>query len=257
MNAIQAEWLKLKNASILWVSFIAFGIAPVMGAVFILIMRDPEALANAGALSLKIEAMGIKPDWNAYLGLLTQAIGVGGVLVFGFVASWVFGREYTDGTAKDLLSLPSSRTRILNAKFIIYVFWCLTLVISNLLTGLILGWLLQLPLMETDQTLRQLTIYFNTTFLTVIIGTPIAFFALRGRGYLAPLGFVALTLVIAQIIAASGYGAYFPWAVPGLYSGISPEYRESLNALSFVIVFFTGIIGYLTTIFYWKYTDQQ
>lgn len=256
MNALQAEWLKLKNSPIVWVSFIAFALAPVMGAVFILIMRDPEALANAGALSLKMEAMGIKPDWNAYLGILTQAIGVGGVLIFGFVARWVFGREYTDGTAKDLLSLPSSRTRILNAKFFIYALWCIALVISNLLIGLIPGWLLQLPGMEADQIMNQLTIYFNTTFLTIIIGTTIAFFALKGRGYLAPLGFVALTLVIAQIIAATGYGAYFPWAVPGLYSGISPEYRDSINAMSLGIVLITGITGYLSTIFYWKHTDQ-
>jgi ABC-type transport system involved in multi-copper enzyme maturation permease subunit len=257
MNVLLAELMKLKNASIVWVSLIAFALAPIMGAVFLLIMRDPEALANAGSLSLKIEAMGIKPDWNAYLGILTQAIGVGGVLIFGFVASWIFGREYSDGTAKDLLSLPSSRSSILNSKFIIYAIWCIGLCISNLLIGLILGYFLQLPSLNMTEIWNHLAIYFNTSFLTIFIGTPIAFFALKGKGYLTPLGFVALTLVIAQIIAASGFGAFFPWAVPGLYSGISQEYRESLHALSFVIVFFTGLIGYLATIFYWKYSDQQ
>ncbi|MBK7428746.1 MAG: ABC transporter permease [Saprospiraceae bacterium] len=257
MNVLYAELIKLKNANIVWLSFIAFGLAPVMGAVFILIMRDPDALANAGALSLKIEAMGIKPDWNAYLGILTQAIGVGGVLVFGFVASWIFGREYTDGTVKDLLSLPSSRSSILNAKFIIYIFWCVGLCISNLLTGLILGYFLQFPSLNMTETLNHLAIYFNTAFLTIIIGTPIAFFALRGKGYMGALGFVALTLVIAQIIGASGYGSFFPWAVPGLYSGISQEYKASLNAFSYGIVFLTGLIGYIATIFYWRYADQQ
>lgn len=257
MKVIHTELIKLKNANIVWVSLIAFALAPFMGAVFILIMRDPAALANDGALSLKIEAMGIKPDWNAYLGILTQAIGVGGVLVFGFVASWIFGREYSDGTVKDLLSLPSSRTSILNAKFIIYAFWSIGLCISNLLIGLILGYFLQLPSLDMIEIFNHLVIYINTTLLTIFLGTPIAFFALRGKGYLAPLGFVALTLVMAQIIAASGYGAYFPWAVPGLYSGVSPEYRESINVISYAIVFFTGIIGYFATIFYWKYSDQQ
>lgn len=257
MNVIHAELIKLKNANIVWVSLIAFSLAPIMGAVFLMIMRDPEALEKAGALSLKIEAMGIRPDWNAYLGILTQAIGVGGVLVFGFVASWIFGREYSDGTAKDLLSLPSSRIGILNAKFLLYAIWCLVLSASNLLIGFILGFLLQLPTIPFTEILYHLSIYVNTALLTIIIGTPIAFFALRGRGYLAPLGFVALTLVVAQIVAATGYGAWFPWAVPGLYSGISPEYRGSLNSLSFGMVFLTGIIGYLATLFYWKYSDQH
>ena len=52
--------------------------------------------------------MNFSADWNSYFGILTQSIGVGGVLIFGFVASWIFGREYSDGTAKDLLALPTS-----------------------------------------------------------------------------------------------------------------------------------------------------
>ncbi|MBK7811136.1 MAG: ABC transporter permease [Saprospiraceae bacterium] len=60
--------------------------------------------------------MNMEASWKSYIDLLTQAVGVGGVLAFGFVASWLFGREYPDGTAKDLLSLPTSRTKILECK---------------------------------------------------------------------------------------------------------------------------------------------
>lgn len=257
IQALKAELIKNKYSNILWVTFIAFSLAPIMGGVFMLIMLNPEAMAKAGGLSTKAQAMNFSANWNSYFGILTQAIGVGGVLVFGFVASWIFGREYSDGTAKDLLSLPTSRTKILNAKFIVYIIWCFALAISNLLIGLLIGTILQLPSMDMNLVSGHLTNYLATTVMTVLIGTPIAFFAIWGKGYLAPLGFVALTLVFAQIIAATGYGYYFPWSVPGLFSGAGGEYKSQLNLVSYSILLLTSIVGYLATVTFWKYADQM
>lgn len=254
--ALKAEFLKNRHSRIVWISFIAFSLAPVMGAVFILMMRDPGAMAKAGALNTKIQLMGFEANWFAYLEILKQAIGVGGILIFGFVASWVFGREYSDGTVKDLLALPTSRTKILNAKFILYVIWCTALAVSNLLIGFVLGAALQIPAAGAGQVYTQLADYFITTFLTILLGSPVAFFAIWGKGYLAPLGFVALVLVFAQVVAATGYGYYFPWSVPGLYSGAGGEFRAQLNNLSYTILLLTSLADYLLTVYYWKYADQ-
>ena len=256
IRAFLAELIKIKYSNILWATFIAFGLAPVMGAVFILIVQDSEALTKAGGLAVKAKAMNFQANWRSYFDILTQAVGVGGVLVFGFVASWIFGREYSDGTAKDLLSLPTSRTKILNAKFILYALWCLLLALSNLSIALLLGTLLDLRGMGTDLVIQSLTDYFITTLLTVLSGVPIAFFALWGKGYLAPLGFVALTLVFAQVIAATGYGAYFPWSIPGLYSGAGGEYKMLLDHFSYGILIMTGIAGYVASVTYWNKADQ-
>ncbi len=255
-QALKAELLKNRYSAILWITFIAFALAPIMGGVFMLIMRNPDALAKAGGLSAKVQVLNFTADWHSYFGILAQAIGVGGVLVFGFVASWIFGREYSDGTAKDLLALPTSRTKILNAKFAVYLLWCFTLAVSNLVLGLLIGVLLQLPPIDADLVYTHLVAYFLTAVLTVIIGTPIAFFAIWGKGYLSPLGFVALTLVFAQVIAATGYGYYFPWSVPGLYSGAGGAYKAQLNLVSYFILALTSIAGYVATIMYWKYSDQ-
>lgn len=84
-----------------------------------LIVRNSAALAKAGSLNSKIQMMQVTADWNSYFGILTQAVGVGGILIFGFVASWILGRDYSEGTAKDLLSLPVSRVMIVNAKLIV------------------------------------------------------------------------------------------------------------------------------------------
>jgi ABC-type transport system involved in multi-copper enzyme maturation permease subunit len=256
LHALVAEFIKNKSSPIVWVTLIAFSLGPVMGGVFMIILGNPQAMAKAGGLSAKAQAMDLSANWHSYWGILTQAIGVGGVLVFGFVASWIFGREYSDGTAKDLLALPTSRTTILNAKFILYLFWCVALTLSNLFIGTIIGTMLHLPSMSMHSIATHLTDYFVTTVLTVMLGSPIAFFALWGKGYLAPLGFVALTLVLAQVIAATGYGSYFPWSIPGLFSGAGGEYKAQLNNTSYLILLLTTITGYLTTVTYWTKADQ-
>jgi len=240
----------------MWVTFIAFALAPVMGGVFMLIMESPDAMAQASGLNKKIQMMNLTADWSSYFSVLTQAIGVGGVLVFGFVASWIFGREYSEGTAKDLLSLPTSRVMILNAKFIVYTAWCCLLVISNLLVGMLISATLQFKPTGMEMVFSFLRDYFATAILTIPLGTPIAFFAIWGKGYLAPLGFVSLTLVFAQVIAATGYGNYFPWSIPGLFSVAGGGYKESLDLMSYVSLLVTMVIGYLATVMYWKYGDQ-
>jgi len=254
--ALKAEFLKIRHANVIWVTFAAFAIAPVMGGVFILILQNPEALEKASLLNTKAAALDFTADWRSYLSLLTQAVGVGGIIVFGFVASWIFGREYSDGTAKDLLALPVSRTKIIHGKFLVYGLWCFALAISNLLVGVLIGLALQIESSGQFAILGFLASYLLTTLMTCALTTPVALLALWGRGYLAPLGFVVFVLVIAQIVGATGVGYYFPWSVPGLYSGVGGEYKEQLNMWSYVISFLTSLAGYWGTIFYWEKSDQ-
>lgn len=256
INACIAELLKNRRSRITWATFIAFALAPLMGGIFMLIMKNPEAVAKSSMLKSKADMVSFHAEWPSYMSLLNQAMGVGGILVFGFVASWLFGREYVEGTAKDLLALPGSRSRIVHAKFIIYTIWCAALAFSNLLIGILVGLALQLPGMSSIFQGTLFTDYLLTTLFTLLPGTPIAFFALSGRGYLAPLGAVALTLVLSQIIAATGYGNYFPWAIPGLYSGAGGEYKEMLNAGSYGILALTCIGGYAATLWWWGNADQ-
>jgi len=257
-QAIKAEFLKNKHANIRWVTVIVFAIAPIFGGVFMLLIQGDGHEALSGVLKTKTEVMEIEATWQSFLGILTQAVGVGGVLIFGFVTSWLFGREYSDGTAKDLLALPISRIKILNAKFIYYLTWCLGLAISNLIIGLVIGFALQLDGWSFFLFIESMEIYFMTALLIILLNTPIAFFALWGKGYLAPLGVVALLLVFSQILGAMGMGIYFPWSVPGIYSGMAgKEFKMQLNETSFMILILTSSFGYISTLLWWKYSDQK
>lgn len=257
VDAIIAEIHKNKHSKIVWVTFIAISLAPLFGGIFMYLMKGNGYDGLSGAFKSKAQMMSFEANWSSYLGLLSQAIGVGGILIFGFIASWLFGREYSEGTAKDLLSLPVSRAKILNAKFIYYFTWCIAVALWNLLLGLLIGFIIQVPVWSTEIFLFNLKIYCITTILVILLNTPVALLAVAGRGYLIPLGLVAVMLVLAQILGALGIGSYFPWAVPGIYSGSGGEALKSqLNVMSYLILLITSFAGYAGTILWWKYADQ-
>ena len=70
------------------------------------------------------------------------------------------------------------------------------------------------------------------------------------------MGFVILTLALAQIVAVAGWGAFLPWAVAGLCSSIAGPQGEQANALSFALVMLTAAVGLLATFAWWQYADQ-
>jgi ABC-2 type transport system permease protein len=253
-RAFLSELLKLKHLSILWITFIAFALIPIMGGVITFLIQNPELIPKSSILSIKISMLSTPINWVSYLSLyLSQGAGVAGIIVFGFVASYLFGREYSDHTYRDLLSLPISRAKILN----IYIIWCLGLVISDLIIAFIIGKMLNLSGLEYRVIFENIKIYFVTALLTIALGTWISFFALWGKGYLSPIGFLVVILMLAQFIPYLGWGHYFPWSIPGIYCGAAgEEFKNRLNEWSYWSLFFTCILGYLLTISWWKYTDQ-
>jgi ABC-2 type transport system permease protein len=219
------------------------------------VMQNPQFAEQESILSTKAEAMIVSADWNGIFLIITQGMGVGGIIIFGFLVSWIFGREYSENTIKDLLSLPMPKTKIINAKFIVYVLWAISLGIVNLILGIIIGLLLQFNGFENYEILNLIKTYFLTMAMTILLGTPIAFFSMLGKGYLAPLGIVVLTVVFSQIIGALGLGEFFPWAVPALYSGMTGN--VDLKPISYILLIVASIIGYCITVLYWKNTDHS
>ena len=255
MAALYAELLKMKKSKVLPGTFAGFSLAPIMGALFVIVLRNATMAAANGALQAKAAATGFSPDWPSFLNLLGQATGVGGIIIFGFVASWVFGREFSDHTAKDLLVLPVPRMVIVTAKMLVILIWSTALVGFILLLGLLFGALLHLPGWSMQHLTGSLWQLVLITGQVILLCTPVTFVASAGRGYLAPMAFVIASVVLAQIIGALGFGAFFPWAVPAIYSKLVGA-QTILTPVSYIIVVGTGLAGLAATLFWWKYADQ-
>ena len=80
--------------------------------------------------------------------------------------------------------------------------------ISNLLIGILIGMLLQIaPLVNISISAVPWN-YLIATVLAMLVRTPVAFVALRGRGDLATLGLVALVLRLASSRAPTEFGLF-------------------------------------------------
>ncbi len=255
-EAIWVELLKAHRSKMPLLTVLAFSLAPFAGGFFMIVMKDPNLARRLGIISAKAQIMAGTADWPTYLGLLTQAIAVGGIILFSFISSWVFGREYSDQTIKDLLALPTPRFVIVLAKFIVVTLWSAGLTGVIYLIGLGVGTAMTLPSTSAEILWQNTTTLAMTAGLTMALAPPIAFFASAGRGYLPPMGAAIVAVILAQIIAATGWGEYFPWSIPALYAGVAgPEYAQ-LGIVSYVIVIFTGLIGMFGTFVWWEWADQ-
>jgi ABC-2 type transport system permease protein len=258
-NLLQAVWvevLKVRRSKMPLFTALALAMAPFAGGFFMLVMKDPELAQRMGMVSAKAQIVAGSADWPTYFGLLAQAVAVGGIIVFSMIASWVFGREYSDRTVKDLLALPTPRWSIVVAKFVVAGVWGVLLALLIYLLGLLVGTLVGLP-PTTNQVMVQgsLTIA-GAAGLTILLITPVAFFAGIGRGYLAPMGAAIFLVVLAQIVAAAGWGEFFPWAIPALHAGMAGPRDAHMGISSYILVVATSLLGIVATLLWWEQADQ-
>jgi len=256
-NLSDMIWIELRKAirsrMPLWTAlgslFMPLGIA-----FLIFLARNPELSRELGLVSAKANLVAYSAtDWPTYLGLFGQIIAAGGFFFYVMTISWVFGREFADGTLKDMLAVPVQRSSILLAKFTVAAAWSAAMTIIIFIFGLVMGAIIQLPGGSLSVILQGSTVAAITACLVIAVILPFALFASVGRGYLLPMGVAILTLIMANMMTIAGWGEYFPWAVPGLYT----QGKSPLTPISYWIVFLTGLAGMLGTYLWWKYADQN
>ena len=227
---------------------------PLAIAFLIFVSRNPDISKQLGLISAKANLLAYATtDWPAYLALFGQVVAAVGFILFVMVISWVFGREFADGTVKDLLAVPVSRSTILMAKFAVFAVWSAALTMIILIVGLLMGAIIQLPNGSIGVIFQGSAALVISACLAILVVTPFALCASVGRGYLMPIGVAVLTLMATNLAVIAGWGEYFPWAVPGL----NAQGKSSLAPISYGIVILTGLAGMLATYLWWKYADQS
>jgi ABC-2 type transport system permease protein len=249
-QAIWVETLKARRSRMPLLTALGFLLIPLGLGFFMIVLKDPELALRVGLISTKAHMLAGAADWPTYLGLLAQS-GVGGILLFPLIGGWVFGREFSDRTAKDLLALPTSRSAIVLAKFIVFALWSTGLFAVVYLAGLAVGTAVGFPPAPAQVFLQAGTTLAVTAMLTLAVAPPVVFFASAGHGYLPPIGVAILTMIFAQLIQAAGWGEYFPWSIPGVYAQ-----GGELGMVSYVIAALTCLAGLAATFIWWELADQ-
>lgn len=252
--AWHAEWVKLSRSRVPWLTVLAVTVGAGAGGLFMFISLHPGQARDLGLLAAKAQLAMLAPAWDSYLGLLAQIAAVGGLLIFGMVMVWVFGREFADRTAKDLLALPTSRSRVVAAKFAVAASWCLLLTGYLVVIGMGVGLWLRIPGGAGPVLAAGITRIVVSAALTIGLCTVFGLAASAGRGYLPGIGVMFGALFTAQIVAALGYGPWYPFSVPALHAGLTGE--DTPSAFGYAMVGAVAAASVWATARWWQHADH-
>ena len=261
LSAFWAEALKARRSKVSLLTAAGFLILPVIGGLFMFILKDPERARTMGLIGAKAQLLtGGVANWPAYLEFLSLGTAGGGAILFAFITAWVFGREFSDHTAKELLALPTPREIIVGAKFVLTALWILGLTLFIFVIGLGIGTAVGIPGWSLELAWTSFWSLMTTALLTFMLMPFVALFASAGRGYLPPLGWAFFTLAFAQIAGMMGWGDWVPWSVPGLFSlmfsVVYGQRAEQIGMHSYILVLLTFIVGIAATFAWWRSADQ-
>ncbi|GAA1835052.1 ABC transporter permease [Agromyces salentinus] len=239
-TAIAVEARKARGARVmLWITVALLG---GLGALTVG-MRLGAASGDAQVLA-KLGPLADVEGWAGLVGVVVQITAAGGLLAFGVALSWIFGREFADGTVTGLFALPVRRSAIAIAKLVVFLGWAVG--VAVLATSVIAAVGLLLGYADTDAAgAAELVRVPVLVLLTALIATPAALAASLGRGLLPGIAATVGTIVLAQVMAVIGVGEWVPFVTPALWaiapSTVSPA--ALVAVLSVPLVF-----GALTTL---------
>lgn len=255
-SALWAEILKMRRSKVPLFTAIGFSFAPLVGGLFMIILKDPGQAQSMGLISAKAQlAVGVA-EWATLFNLLAQATAVGGMIIFSVFTAWVFGREFSDHTAKELLALPTWRETIIGAKFVVVAAWTFILTLLCYFLGLLIGQLVDIPGWSAGLLRSASVDILGAGFLTILLLPFVAYFASAGKGYLPSFGWTILTVALAQIVIITGWGDWFPWSVPALFSGAAGPRANLLGSYSYILLILASAVGVFLTFSWWRNADQ-
>ena len=255
-QVLATELLKLRRSKVTWLTLAALSLGPLAIALMMWIVREPGRAAQLGLLGTKANLSGLTATWPAYFSMLTMVVGMGGMLLLAFIVAYIFGREYTEGTAKNLLALPVGRHWFVLAKLVVAAVWWAVLVAAVLAEGFVLGAALGLPGYSTTLAVTAIQDALLAAAIAYLLVPVVAWIAMLGRGYLPPLGFALAMLLLGNVFSHTGWAAWFPWSIVPQFIGAIGKPATSVAAGSIVVVALTFLAGIAATIAQLRWADN-
>jgi ABC-2 type transport system permease protein len=177
------------------------------------------AAAHSGneQLAAKFGPLAAEGGWPGVLAVAVQVTAAAGLLAFGVGLSWMYGREFAEGTITGLFGLPVARPTLALAKLIVYLMWtvstavALTVVVAVTATAVTR----RLPDAAEQATLARLL---GLAVMTAALPIPAAWAATLGRGLLPAIATTIGLIAVTQIVVMTGEAGWFPLAAPALWA---------------------------------------
>jgi ABC-2 type transport system permease protein len=254
-QVLASEFLKLRRCKVTWFTLAGLSLGPLGIALFMWIVREPARAASLGLLGTKANLSGLEATWASYASALTLIVGIGGMLLLSFIVAYIFGREYVEGTEKNLLSLPVGRHWIVIAKLIVAAAWWATLVVAVVAESLVIGVLLGLPGFSAGMAVSVVQNALLAASISLLFVPVVAWITTVGRGYMPPLAFAITMMALGNLFGKTGWAEWFPWSIVPLMIGMVGQPVDGLPASSYVMLAFTFVAGIAATIAQVRYAD--
>jgi ABC-2 type transport system permease protein len=242
LRVVSTEFLKLRRTRITWVLGLLYAIGPLMLGLMMVVLNNPELGQRLGLVTAKAQLTIGSADWPTYL-MIVGFLFVGGMIVMGIEQAFVFGREYAEGTAKNMLTLPLGRGVFVAAKLTVTAVWFIIMAALVYGEAIVIGLLIGLPGFQADMLAANAVQAARLCLQVLLLSSVPAWIAVATRGYLAPLGLSILFLLVGDLFAHTGWGPWFPWAIPLMSAGAAGPDAPVPGAGSLLVLVLTFTAG--------------
>ncbi len=246
VRALTAELTKLKRASLpLW-SVVTVLLAPVMSNIFAYAQDSGESQLS----------------WPEFFKLGAMTMGTWwGILLFGLITAFVFGREYAEGVSPNMLTAPARREYFVLAKFAVLSVWVFVLAILSLVAQGLAAFAMGLDGFAWVEVWPVVGDVLTVALLILLTQPLIAFVAIASRGVFAPMILSAAGFLTGMLGGIAGWGDWLPWAMPtvvgGTLFGLIIPIETRLTAGSWAIAAGLAVIGIAATLVWTNRADSR
>lgn len=231
LSFVYNEWLKVRRSIVFWVVAAVFAALPLL----IGLLKEPGAA------------------WEIYYSDILDSMASLLVVGFAFTSAWVFGREYTDKTIKDLIVKPIPKAYSVLAKFIVITFWNTLIALFTFAMITAAGALIGANGGSLSTIFEVFGSFMTTSICIMAVSSTSALFANLTKGYLAPIGIIFVTIIVSTPVVQLGLGPYFPWTIPVLLAKGSTD----IGFISIMILGLTAIVGFAGTVSWWRFAEHK
>jgi len=248
IKVLGTEILKLKRSMMPWLSLLFYAFFAGMAWFVFWMLKNPGAAQDLGLIGQKASfAMnGLSADWQGLFTMFAELGVAGGMIVLSIVVIHIFGREYVEGTAKNMLALPIPRAYFVAAKLIVAALWFALLTAFLLAECLMVGGRLGLGPIPAGLLARESANILVAAFLVLALQPLVAWVTVASGGYLAPFGYTIATLLVGNIMIRTLWARWCPWSIVALLGGMAGPRQEGVvpgSCLVMAAAFAVGVAG--------------
>lgn len=234
LRLLKCEYVKLKRSKLLLIGILGTLIVPL----FVYVKAVTACFSNPEA---SMSLFSLYDDAFMFLMLLFAP------MVLTILHAWIISREYTDGTLKNILTIPVSKTAFLCGKLLFLAILTLLFMLISWLEILGLAFLCSIFIPVTELTVLSALFFFIRMFfgglLLCTTQLPFVYLTIRTRGFVIPLIVIAAVSLVNVVLSNSPIAGFYPWSASYLLASGRISGQSCPKGVSIAMILLMCLLG--------------